>query len=844
MKINVIAILINAILIGNVAHAKSYHFNPAFLDGDKGNVADLSWVSNNVELPEGEYTVHIYVNNSYGFDEKLTFHIVDTDQGKKLLPCVNTAQMEAMGINVATAERIGRKSDTRCTLIDALFPDAKTEFDSKTLSVHFSIPQRYMQNLPRGYVNQNSWEYGITSAWLNYVLNGSRSDYQGNGQHLRQERYFASLNSGINLGAWRLRGYTTWTHGAGYSSKLAHVRTLLQRDLPAIQSQLYLGETGTSASVFESVGLRGAQINTDDNMLPSSQRGYAPDVRGIARTNATVTLRQNGNIVYQTSVPAGEFILKDLYPTSSGGDLHVTIEEEDGHITQYVVPFASVPNLLRPGQLKYAVSAGRMRAEYRQDSPVFAQGELFYGWRYGLTFYGGVQLSERYRALALGAGQNMGRFGALSVDITHANSLLANQQEYSGESIRLRYSKMLNDYGTRFNFYSWRFSTSGFYSLRDSARRTMQGGSTDQVTAEDGTITSANVFNLYTARKARNQLLVSQNMGDYGTLSLSWDHQSYWQTTRTTESAMLSYNNTFASIAWGLGLQSSSQLNSSKRDTILSLSMSIPLGNPAWSTRARYAMTQANTSGMTHSAGLSGYVPGIDNANYSVMQRYSNQQQYGADMSMQYQGTRGNSTLGYSYSGQSHQLNYGISGGMVLHENGLTLSQPLGNTNILVKVPGASHVAVRNYKGIETDSRGYAVIPFATPYRVNRVELDVTTAGEYVEIENSVVHKTPTEGALVRATIPTRVGMKAMFFVTYKGNPLPFGTIASLSADMQNAGIIGDGGSLYLSGLPQQGQIIARWGNGEQESCLADYQLEARHLNPQTGLWTQELVCH
>ena len=56
-----------------------------------------------------------------------------------------------------------------------------------------------------------------------------------------------------------------------------------------------------------------------------------------------------------------------------------------------------------------------------------------------------------------------------------------------------------------------------------------------------------------------------------------------------------------------------------------------------------------------------------------------------------------------------------MSGGAVLHEDGLTLSQPLGNTNILVKAPGASDVAVLNHKGIKTDSRGYAVIP--TPRR-------------------------------------------------------------------------------------------------------------------------------
>ena len=130
--------------------------------------------------------------------------------------------------------------------------------------------------------------------------------------------------------------------------------------------------------MFDAVGLRGIALKTDDNMLPASLSGYAPEVRGIARSNATVTVRQNGNVIYQTSVPPGAFVLKDLYPTSSGGDLAVTIQESDGSQTQYTLPFASVPNLVRNGQVKYALGAGKYRPAGNQISPSFAQGELFW----------------------------------------------------------------------------------------------------------------------------------------------------------------------------------------------------------------------------------------------------------------------------------------------------------------------------------------------------------------------------------------------------------------------------------------------------------------------------------
>lgn len=838
MKINGSVILSGIFLISGITHAQSHYFNPAFIDGEKGNAADLSWIDNNAQLPPGNYHVNIYVNQQYISSQTLAFGLTDGPDGKILTPCLTPPLIDAMNINLAASVPF---KPAACAPLDTRIPGTITRFDVPTLSVHFSVPQRYLQNRPRGYVSPKSWEHGITSAWLNYVFNGSRSHYRNSEQSQRQDRFFTSLSSGLNLGPWRLRDITTLTHGGDSSGQMKHVRTWLQRDLPALRSQLLLGEAWTSNTLFESVGLTGIQIHTDDNMLPSSQRGYAPDIRGIARTRATVTVRQNDAIVYQTSVPAGEFVLNDLYPTASGGDLQVSVEEEDGRITQFTVPFASVPNLLRPGQVKFAAAVGRFRPGVQQDDPLFAQGDLHYGWRYGLTFYGGTQLANRYRSLALGVGQNMGSLGAISVDVSHARSLLADRRRYSGESLRLRYSKLLNDYGTRFNFYSWRFSTAGFYTLSDTTRRHMQSGGAQET--ENGITSAGNLFNLHNARKARNQLVASQTLGEYGALALSWDRQSYWHTARTTQSLMLSWNTQFRNIAWGMALQNSTRPGSDKRDNILSLNISVPLGSPAMSTRARYSATRAKATGTTHSAGLSGYIPGSENTRYNLMQQYGSQQHYGGDVSLQHQGARANASLGYSYSSQSRYLSYGLSGGAVLHENGLTLSQPLGNTNILIKAPDASHVAIRNHKGLTTDRRGYAVVPYATPYRVNRVELDVISAGEKVEIEHSVAQSTPSEGALSRTVFATRVGMKAIFFVTSAGSALPFGTLVSVNGEKQNTGIVGDNGSVYLSGLPQEGTLIARWGNAATQSCTARYRLEDRFLNPQTGLWSQELIC-
>ena len=816
------------------------HFNPAFLNGESASVADLSWVNTGSALPPGEYNINVYINKNYAFTGNIIF-AVDKSSGQEVTAtCLTASQLDALGVDMAQAEGASLPLAKQCYFLNSLFPDSSEEYEPQTLTLNITVPQSRMRNLPRGYVSPENWEHGINAGWLNYVINGSNNTYKGNTK-TRDQQLFASLNSGINIGAWRLRDYTTWTKD---TNELNHVQTWLQRDVPALGAQLYAGETYTSSQVFDSVVVRGLELKTDDNMLPASLSGYAPEVRGIARSNAIVTVQQNGNVIYQTSVSPGPFVLSDLYPTSSGGDLSVTIRESDGYETQFNVPFASVPNLVRSGQVKYALSAGKFQPVNNQDAPTFAQGELFYGWHYGLTFYGGAQLSERYRGVAAGIGQNLGRFGAYSLDVTHAQSQLADDKRYTGDSVRLRYSKLLNDIGTRVNFYSLRYSTQGFYNLSDTAYKRMSGGRPEQVVEADGTVTTRyeNLYDLRMSRKARNQLQLSQPMDEYGSLSLSWDQQTYWHTSKTTQGIQFAWNTTFRTASLGVSFQRSTSLYDDSKDNILALSLSIPFGDPKNSTRARFSTTQGKSAGTTYSGGVSGYVPGKDELYYSVNQRYNAQKQYGGDAALQYKDNRGQYNLGYSYGRDARNLSYGISGGAVLHEDGLTLSQPLGNTNILIKAPGASEVAVLNHRSIKTDSRGYAVIPYATPYRVNRVGLDATTAGSDVELDNAIISKTPTDGALARATITTLQGAKAMFVLRQNGKELPFGTVVAL-ADSEVSSIVGDGGSIYLSGLPLKGTLNAVWGKDNTARCSVRYQLNKQDFNARTGLYSLEGAC-
>jgi outer membrane usher protein len=81
--------------------------------------------------------------------------------------------------------------------------------------------------------------------------------------------------------------------------------TWLQRDVKSVKSLLRIGDTFTSGEVFDSVQFRGVQLMSDDEMLPDSQRGFAPVIRGMAHSNAKVTVSQHGYVIYETFVSPG-----------------------------------------------------------------------------------------------------------------------------------------------------------------------------------------------------------------------------------------------------------------------------------------------------------------------------------------------------------------------------------------------------------------------------------------------------------------------------------------------------------------------------------------------------------
>ncbi len=140
-------------------------------------------------------------------------------------------------------------------------------------------------------------------------------------------------------------------------------------------------------------------------MLPPRLRGYAPQITGIAETNARVVVSQQGRVLYDSMVPRA--IQYSGLDSSVRGRLDVEVIEQNGRKKTFQVDTASVPYLTRPGQVRYKLVSGRSRGYgHETEGPVFATGGIP-GLSNQWSLYGGAVLAGDYNALAAGAGWDL-----------------------------------------------------------------------------------------------------------------------------------------------------------------------------------------------------------------------------------------------------------------------------------------------------------------------------------------------------------------------------------------------------------------------------------------------------
>jgi outer membrane usher protein len=805
-------------------------FNEQFLDiGGEQSRADLSLFAFGNRVMPGSYLVDVSLNESSVGQSQVVFS--DQGEGKNAQACITRAMLEGWGVKVEVFPVLMAAGD-QCVDLAQAIPGSSVSYDGEKLRLTLSIPQAAMKRQARGAISPDKWDKGINVAMLDYqisaarydggnnaasTMNSSITEFNANPSATTQARntLYAGLRGGFNLGDWRFRNFSTYNRGVDGEGHWQSVTSYLQRDIASLGGQLVIGDSTTPGNFFDAFQFRGVQLSSDDGMLPDSQQGYAPTIRGVAQTNARVTVRQNGFVVYSTYVAPGPFVLDDLYPTSTSGDLEVTITEADGRETKFRQAFSAVPTLLREGVWRYSVTGGQYRNGYStinagssNAKPNFVQGTVARGLGKEYSVYGGVIGSEIYQSALFGVGKNLRDFGAISADVSQAHTKGPFNQNYDGQSLRFLYAKSFENYGTSVRMAGYRYSTGGFRTFQEAAQ--MQDLQNGQVLNN---------------RRNQVRLELAQQLGSKGgTAYASIQQQSYWGTDQKDRLMQVGYSNFYKQFSYSIFYNYSTNLNGPSNRQLMA-TLSIPLGDSR--SYARYTVAKGNNGEVTQQASVYGSALDDGRLTYNVTAAHSNQNDNSGSASASYLSQYGRVDFGRAQGSGYGQTTLGMAGGLVAHGGGVTLSQPLGETMALVEAPDAANVGFEVYPGVRTDSRGNAVLANLSPYRVNRLAVRTEDLGDNVEVKNAALDVVPTRGAVVLAKFETSIGLRIMLNLSDKnGKPLPFGAKVD-NEQGQEMGIVGSEGQTFISGAKDSGVLSVKWGQGATEQCSVKYHVPA-----------------
>ncbi|NUU37829.1 fimbria/pilus outer membrane usher protein [Pseudomonas sp. C2B4] len=806
-------------------------FDNSMLWGAGAQSMDVNRYSEGNPVEPGTYGVDVSVNGTPAGRFDITFVPGATADHAK--PELTVEMLEKIGVDTDKLQDSTGNSAPAQDLF-SLIPDATYRYNTAEQRLELSIPQAALLNRPRGYVSPTRWDRGVDAAFVDYNVN----TYQNTSHGTKSNSAYANFSAGVNLGDWRLRQRSTLNWDKQTGKDYQAVDSYVQRDIDAMSSQLTLGDSFSDGELFDTVATRGVHMATDDRMLPDSQRGYAPIIRGVASTNARVTIRQNGFIIQETTVAPGAFEISDLNPASTSGDLDVTVTEADGQEQHFTVPFSSVSRSLREGTSRYTATVGQARELTYGSKPMVAQGTYQRGLSNLVTGYTGFSTAEGYDSVILGGVLNS-EYGAFGADITASKTELEGKT-FTGQSARVTYNKILQSSGTNFTVAAYRYSTAGYFGINDALN------ARDQLDALGDS--QGGVDSIQHAR-SKAQLNVSQNIGSSSYVYINSSVQNYWNSAGTNTQYQAGFNQNYS---WGnAGVSASRTQDILGNDTTqYMVNVSIPLGSST--TRNRPYLSASATTSSDGSANMQTTLSGTsgDDQSLSYGLTTSNSRSGSSDNTTnvggngQYRTSAANLSASVSKGTEYQQASLGASGSVVVHPAGITFGQPLGDSIAIVVAPDAAGATLTNATGVKLDRSGQAVVPYLNPYRVNTLELDPKGISDDVELQNTSQEVVPRSGSVIMAKFNTVSG-RALLINAHQtnGKPLPFGA-GVYDEQGKDVGAVGQGGQIFARVNGDQGTLRIGANGKDFSQCNLPYQLAPKAKGEAASkLETVDLTC-
>ncbi|HEK0438650.1 TPA: fimbria/pilus outer membrane usher protein [Proteus mirabilis] len=787
----------------SVFSAYAIEFNIDVLDAEDIQNIDMSQFSIAGYVPPGDYVLTVFVNGQrLGAPRDIT---VLEQKTQTQAICIPADLLDSIGLKESVKPKVTVYPNSQCLDLSVL-KGMQTVIDLPTLSLKITIPQLWMEYRDPYWTPPALWEEGINGAFLDYSANVSITEEKEG-----DKRTYLSTNgtAGINLGVWRFRG----DYSAIYQKKRGGRQSQEIHDfdfsrlygftsLKKLASILTIGENYFYSDVFESWQYSGISLESDDRMLPPKLVGYAPEITGVADTNAIVIVRSQNRVLLETTVPPGPFRIQTL-DSGVRGILDITIREENGEEKKFSISTASLPYLTRPGRLIYKLVMGKTRYDghHLTGKPVFS-GEFSYGLSNAWSLYGGTQFNSDYQATAIGIGRDLFSFGALSLDITQSFARFTDKK-IKGRSYRLNYAKSFDALRTDITFAGYRFAARDYRTLTQFMDQRRTG---------------------YDIRspKENYQIYINKYFDNFN-ISLNYQYSTYWQDKPQTQYGlyastnisipMLSQQNANISLS-----ATRTERDSGYQDDAINLYLTIPLykGHSISFSESYSRIGKSNQ--YSHRASYSGY---SDRDNYSLNVGYSHGEEIDSQSSISGYYSRdfsqANLSANASYVPQQYRsVGASINSGITATTQGIALHRSAnGDTRLMIETPGVGDVPLDSGV-IKTNHFGLAVIPNVNSYRKSTVSINTSQLPENIETLESTTDITLTKGAIGYRSLSVMKGEKLFAIISLNdGKKPPFGASVR-NADNRELGIVGEDGVTWLVGISSKEKLSVYWAGKKQ----------------------------